>query len=91
MVIADISAEAGMALAAELGPHAAYVTCDVRRDQLARSHCDLLQTQCLSLRTGTTAVQGNEAKQLQRQHNAGRRRILSPRSRSERSVLGRCI
>ena len=30
VVIADISAEAGTALAAELGPHAAFISCDVR-------------------------------------------------------------
>ncbi len=30
VVIADISADAGTALAAELGSHAAFVSCDVR-------------------------------------------------------------
>ena len=33
VVIADISAEAGTALVAELGSHAAFVSCDVRHAQ----------------------------------------------------------
>ena len=44
VVIADISAEAGTALAVELGPHAAFVSCDVRREHsasLGQMRCNL--------------------------------------------------
>jgi len=39
VVIADISADAGTALAAELGLHAAFVSCDVRHADCHLSYC----------------------------------------------------
>jgi NAD(P)-dependent dehydrogenase (short-subunit alcohol dehydrogenase family) len=90
VVIADISAEAGTALAAELGPHAAFVSCDVRRECWHALDVTSCKTEAKQKAPGWSN-QSYEGTSSQQQRDAGRRRTLNQQSRSRRSDSGRCI